>query len=75
MRDAALLAAAGLVIGIPSALAAGRLIEAQLFGVKASDAFVIVGAATALAFAAMLAAYLPARRAAAIDPLQALRVE
>jgi putative ABC transport system permease protein len=75
MRDAALLAAAGLIIGIPSALAAGRLIEAQLFGVKASDTFVIVGAAAALAFAAMLAAYLPARRAAAIDPLQALRVE
>ena len=75
MRDAALLVSAGLVIGIPSALAAGRLIEAQLFGVKASDTFVIVGAATALAFAAMLAAYLPARRAAAIDPLQALRVE
>jgi ABC-type lipoprotein release transport system permease subunit len=46
-----------------------------LFGVGAADVFVIMGAALALAVAAMGAAYLPARRAASIDPLQALRVE
>jgi ABC-type antimicrobial peptide transport system permease subunit len=75
MRDAGLLALAGLVVGIPCALAAGRLVQAQLFGVGAADVFVIMGAALALAVAAMGAAYLPARRAASIDPLQALRVE
>jgi predicted permease len=75
MRDAGLLALAGLAVGIPCALAAGRLIQAQLFGVGAADAVVIIGAAVALALAAMGAAYLPARRAASIDPLQALRVE
>ena len=75
MRDAGLLALAGLVVGVPCALAAGRLIQAQLFGVGAADAFVIIGAAMALALAAMGAAYIPARRAASIDPLQALRVE
>ena len=75
MRDAGLLALAGLAIGVPCALVAGRLIQAQLFGVGAADAFVIIGAAAALAMAAMGAAYVPARRAASIDPLQALRVE
>jgi predicted lysophospholipase L1 biosynthesis ABC-type transport system permease subunit len=75
MRDAGLLALAGLVVGVPCALAAGRLIQAQLFGVGAADLLVIVGAAAVLALAAMGAAYIPARRAASIDPLQALRVE
>ena len=75
MRDAGLLAVAGLAVGVPCALMAGRLIHAQLFGVGATDASVIIGAALALALAAMGAAYIPARRAASIDPLQALRVE
>jgi macrolide transport system ATP-binding/permease protein len=62
-----------LLIGIPGALAAGRLIESQLFGVHASDSSIIIASAAALTLAVMLAAYLPARRAASIDPLEALR--
>jgi predicted permease len=75
MRDAARLALAGLVVGVPCALAGGRIIRAQLFGVGSADAAVVIGAAAVLALAAMGAAFLPARRAASIDPLQALRVE
>jgi predicted permease len=75
MRYAALLALAGLAAGVPCALAAGRVIEAQLFGVKSWDGYVMVGATVALMAAALVAAYLPARRAASIDPLRALRAE
>jgi predicted permease len=75
MRDAGLLALAGLAVGVPCAVASGRLIEAQLFGIGAADSLTILAAATALGLATMIAAYLPARRAAKIDPLRALRVE
>jgi len=63
------------VLGIPLTLTAARGLSALLFGVGAADPFAL-SAAVALLFAvAMAAAYLPARRAARVDPLVALRQE
>jgi ABC-type antimicrobial peptide transport system permease subunit len=75
LREAFLKVGLGLLIGIPAALAAGRLIEAELFGVKVLNPLVL-GATTALLGAvALLAAALPAQRAANVDPMKALRGE
>jgi predicted permease len=65
----------GLAIGIPLAVGAGRLISAQLYGVDFWDPMALVIAACALAGCAFLAAIIPAGRAAAIQPMTALRAE
>jgi predicted permease len=65
----------GLALGIPAALLGARLIASQLFDVKSYDPFVFGTATVVLALFAIAAAYLPARRAASIDPMQALRAE
>ena len=65
----------GLAIGIPVALAAGRLLASQLYGVKSHDPAILGLAAAALTACALVAAFVPARRAASIDPVQALRTE
>jgi putative ABC transport system permease protein len=65
----------GLGIGIPAALACTRLIESRLYGVKGSDVTVIATAALVLSLTAVVAAYWPARRAARVNPLDALRYE
>jgi ABC-type antimicrobial peptide transport system permease subunit len=79
MRDALGLVAAGLAIGIPAAIIAGRLsasrVDGLLFRVTATDPVTMAGAVTVLVALATLAAYLPAARAARIDPLVALRNE
>jgi putative ABC transport system permease protein len=75
MRQAALLAIAGLTLGIVGAIASTRLLESLLFGVAPRDAISIAGGAVTLGVVAMFAAWVPARRAAAVDPLVALRVE
>jgi len=75
MREAGVILAIGLVLGVPSALALARLMESQLFGVKSFDALVVACAAAALALAAGLAGYIPARRAARLSPMSALRYE
>jgi ABC-type antimicrobial peptide transport system permease subunit len=61
--------------GIPLALALGRLVENQLFAVKGTDPAVMAAAAAIIATISILAGYLPARRAARIDPVNALRYE
>lgn len=63
----------GLGLGIPTALAGARLTASQLFGVKPFDAAVVAAAATLLAITAVVAAFLPAHRAARVNPLNALR--
>jgi putative ABC transport system permease protein len=69
------LVAIGLVMGLPAAWAASRSIESMLFGLRATDPVTMGGAILLLIAAALLASYLPARRAARVDPLVALRHE
>jgi predicted permease len=65
----------GLIIGLPLAVGAGRLISAQLYGVSFWDPFALSVAAIALAICAFFAAIIPAGRAASISPMKALRTE
>jgi predicted permease len=65
----------GLLLGIPLAIIAGRLISAQLYGVSSWDPIALGIAAAALAVSAFFAAVIPARRAASISPMKALRTE
>lgn len=67
--------AIGLAVGLGASFAAGRLIRSMLFGLAPTDSVTIVLAALTLSVVAVLAGYLPARRAAHIDPLVALRYE
>ena len=62
-------------MGLVVAYLLGRVIETQLYGVKASDPFVFVTAAILLAVVAMMAGWLPARKAAGVDPMVALRYD
>jgi putative ABC transport system permease protein len=68
-------ALAGLLAGLAGCLALGRLIEGQLFGIRASDPLTLGGALVALAFVAAAACWLPAREASRLDPVVALRAE
>jgi predicted permease len=65
----------GLVIGVPIAIACGHLLAKQLYEVKSWDPLVLLGSMGALALCALIASVIPARRAASINPVQALRVE
>jgi putative ABC transport system permease protein len=65
----------GLLVGIVSAFALGRLIASQLFGVSAHNPALFGGATLLLAATALVACLLPARRATRVDPIQALRSE
>src|SRR5579864_7883116 len=65
----------GLAIGIPLTLTAARIMSSQLYGVKVYDPLILLGAMVTLGVAALIAGLLPARRAASIDPMQALRIE
>jgi predicted permease len=66
---------AGLVLGLPLAVAAGRLISAQLYGVSFWDPRALTIAASSLTLCAFIAAFIPATRAASISPIDALRTE
>ena len=65
----------GLVIGVPISLASTRLLRSQLFGVQPADPLSYVVVSLLLGMVALAACYVPARRAAAVDPMQALRQE
>lgn len=75
LRGAFLQAAIGFAIGIPAAIGAGKLIADQLFGVKPWDPLMLTAATVMLGVAILTAAMIPAWRAAALDPVQALRSE
>jgi predicted permease len=75
LRGAFRMVAIGLVLGIPLAIGAGRLISAQLYGVTVWDPIALSVAIAALAGCAFVAAIIPALRAASIDPMRALRTE
>jgi putative ABC transport system permease protein len=69
------LALAGICIGVIAGLGAARLLASLLYGVSPADAFTFVAVAILLASTAMMACYIPARRAANVDPMVALRCE
>jgi predicted permease len=75
VRDSVLLVIAGIAAGVPAALAATKLIQKMLYGVEPADPMSIIAAVGAMAVVAAIAAWLPARRAARVDPVIALRYE
>jgi predicted permease len=75
LRGALWQVAVGLLLGIPAALGTGRLIADQLYGVKPGNPMMLIVASVCLALAALIAALIPAQRAANLDPVVALRAE
>jgi len=75
VRQGALLAMLGVGTGVLGALAATRLIAHMLFGIRPSDPITFVAVGLLLAIVAVLASYIPARRASKVDPMVALRYE
>lgn len=75
LRRAVGLTATGVVIGVPAAMAAGRLIESQLYGVRPGNPWVLGASAGLFLIVAALAAFLPARQAARVNPVVALRAD
>jgi putative ABC transport system permease protein len=75
VREAMVLAASGVLAGIVAAWWLSRLLNSLLFGVTPRDPLTYVGVAATLALVALLAAYVPARRATRVDPVVALRAE
>ena len=74
LRDAAIVALAGIAMGIAAALTMSKMIDGLLYDVSARDPGTIASAAAVLALTTLVAAYLPARRAARVDPTSVLRV-
>lgn len=75
LREGLVLTFAGLIVGLLLGLATGRLIGSLLFGVRPLDPISIIVTVILLGVASLLASYIPARRAARVDPMEALRYE
>jgi ABC-type antimicrobial peptide transport system permease subunit len=75
IREVLALAAVGAALALPAAWGLAHFIESQLYGVKAGDPLALGGAFAALALVAIAASYVPARRAAKLAPMVALREE
>ena len=75
LRETLAMVAIGLAIGVPAALASGRVISSQLFGLTTHDPWTIAAASVVLLGVALFAGYLPARRATKVDPMVALHYE
>ncbi len=75
LREVGVMALIGSVIGVPAAYFLGKVAESLLFGVKAGDPWMALAALALMSAVALLSGYLPARRAAKIDPMVALRYE
>jgi predicted permease len=75
LREVALLTVIGIGLGVPGALGLSRFVRSQLYGIEPSDPMTIVIAATTLAAVGLFAGYIPARRAAGVQPVRALRYE
>ncbi len=75
LSDVLRLAGLGVAVALPVAFGLGRLLRAQLFGVSPADPLTLVAAVLTIALTALVAALIPARRAAAVDPTTALRTE
>ena len=75
MREVSLWIVTGILVGIPVTLEGGKLVQKMLFGLKGTDAMSLIAAVGILLIAGLVAGYLPARRAAKVDPVVALRYE
>jgi predicted permease len=75
MKEAAWLTGVGIVVGLACAVGVATLIRGLLFGVKSWDAETLAAVAAVLAISALMASYIPARKAAQVDPMVALRCE
>jgi ABC-type antimicrobial peptide transport system permease subunit len=75
VREMAVIAAVATAVALPSLVALGRLFRSQLFGVTTFDPLTLCGAVILTVFMLCVAAALPARRAASVEPMQALRTE
>lgn len=75
LREALFLAGCGIAVGIPAAALTSRLVASQLFGLLPGDPVTFLSVCVLMAVMTVLASYLPARRAASVDPMQALRSE
>ncbi|MGD0913178.1 MAG: FtsX-like permease family protein, partial [Terracidiphilus sp.] len=75
MRGAMIQAAAGLAIGVPVAMLCVRYVKSQLYDITSVNLTVMIGAIVTLGLAAAIAGIIPARRAASIDPVRALRID
>jgi ABC-type antimicrobial peptide transport system permease subunit len=75
LREILVLAAVAIAISVPLALGTSRFVESLLFGMKPNDPLALTLAVVILLSAALLAGYVPARRASRIDPMNALRHE
>jgi predicted permease len=75
LSEASLLAAIGVIVGVAGALALGRVIASLLYGLRAWDPATMTGSAALLILVALAAGWIPARRAAGVDPMRALRHE
>jgi ABC-type antimicrobial peptide transport system permease subunit len=73
LRETMLLAGLGLAIGLPVSISVARLISSRLFRLSAGDPVTMAVAVAVMGAVALLAGYLPARRASRVDPLAALR--
>jgi predicted permease len=75
MREVIFLIAGGVLVGIPAAIALSEYVKSQLYGMKATDPLTFVFAVAALVLVALLAAWLPTRRATRVNPIEVLRYE
>jgi putative ABC transport system permease protein len=75
VRQALVPVIVGGVLGLAGAIAAGRLLTSQLFGVTSADPATLIAVVAGFGLVALLASYIPARRATRLDPLRALRAD
>jgi macrolide transport system ATP-binding/permease protein len=75
LKEAGWLTLIGIFVGLPASIAAGTLMRSLLFGVRAWDLLILAAVSLMLITSALLASYIPARRAASVNPVEALRAE